>query len=287
MNQYLGDLLSFRCGIREPRQFPEYLATVYAEMDYETGRATTPIIDLTTGAPYFYEARGSYGAIRRNANDFYSEGELVWLDVDTIIRERSHGERSLDTFLHRFTEPAVTGPITKTYTRAQIEALLQEVQPYDWHAFFETYVYHASEHPPADELARAGWRMAYTEKPNVFLEAQQADDHDIEGWYAYGANLSAEGVVSDVREGSPAWRAGLAPGMHVLAVDNQEFSSDVLEYALKKAQRSNAPISLITSQTGWFQTLSLDYHDGIRYPHLQRIDGTPDMLAEIAAPHAK
>ncbi|HLY03254.1 MAG TPA: hypothetical protein VKR56_12260 [Candidatus Cybelea sp.] len=287
MNQYLGDLLSFRAGIREPKQFPEYLATVYSQMDTETGRATTPLIDLTTGAPYYFVARGDYGAIRRNAGDFYTEGELVWLDVDTIIRERSHGARSLDTFLHRYTEPALTGPVVKTYTRAEIEALLDEVEPFDWHAFFEEYVYRTSVHPPFDELARAGWRLVYGEKPNTFIMANEADDHGIAGWYSYGANLSARGVVRDVRYGSPAWRAGLAPGMHVLAVDNQEFSSDVLEYAVKKAQHSSTPISLITSQNGWFQTLSLDYHDGIRYPHLERIEAMPDMLAAIMAPHAK
>ena len=287
MNQYLGDLLSFRAGIREPKQYPEYLATVYSQMDTETGRATTPLIDLTTGAPYYYLAHGDYGAIRRNAGDFYTEGELVWLDVDTIIRERSHGARSLDTFLHRYTEPALTGPIVKTYTRAEIETLLNEVEPYDWHAFFDKYVYQRSVHPPADELARAGWKFVYTEKANVFITASQADDPGITGWYSYGADLSAKGIVRDVREGSPAWRAGLAPGMHVLAVDNQEFSADVFAYALKKAQHSDAPISLITSQTGWFQTLSLDYHDGLRYPHLERIEGTPDMLAAIMAPHAK
>ncbi|MFY9719375.1 MAG: PDZ domain-containing protein [Candidatus Cybelea sp.] len=286
MNQYLGDLLSFRAGIRDPRQYPEYLATIYAQMDYETGRTTTPLVDLTTGAPYYYTARGDYNAIRRNANDFYSEGELVWLDVDTIIRERSRGARSLDTFLHLFTEPAVTGPIVETYTRAQVEALLGQVEPYDWHAFFEKYVYQPTTHPPTDELARAGWRLVYTEKSNEFITAGNADDHAIEGWYSYGAELTAEGVVRDVREGSPAWRAGLAPGMRILAVDNQAFSAEVFEYALRRALQSTAPISLITSQTGWFQTLSLEYHGGIRYPHLERIDGTPDMLASIVAPRA-
>jgi predicted metalloprotease with PDZ domain len=286
MNQYLGDLLSFRAGIREPRQYPEYLATLYAQMDYETGRTTTSLVDLTTGAPYYYVARGDYNAIRRNANDFYTEGELLWLDVDTIIRERSHGSRSLDTFLHLFTEPAVTGPIVKTYTRADVEALLNRVEPYDWHAFFEKYVYHPTPHPPADELARAGWRLVYTNKSNAFITASNADDHGIEGWYSYGAELTAAGVVRDVREGSPAWHAGLAPGMHVLAVNNQAFSEDVLEYALKRAEHSTTPISLITSQSGWFQTLSLEYYGGIRYPHLERIDGTPDMLASIAAPKA-
>ena len=90
MNEYLGDLLSFRAGIRDYKDYPEYLASIYAEMDTETGRDTTPIIDLTAGAPYFFVARGDYHAIRRNANDFYTEGELLWLDVDTIIREQSH-----------------------------------------------------------------------------------------------------------------------------------------------------------------------------------------------------
>jgi predicted metalloprotease with PDZ domain len=286
MNQYLGDLLSFRAGIREPKLYPEYLATVYSEMDYETGRTTTPLIDLTTGAPYFYFARGEYGAIRRNAGDFYTEGELVWLDVDTIIRERSHGARSLDTFLHLFTAPPLTGPIVKTYTREQVESLLQQVEPYDWHAYFEKYVYHPTTHPPTDELARAGWKIVYSARPNEFLTAEDADSHQIDGWYSYGADLSGMGVVRDVREGSAAWRAGLAPGMRVLAVNSQAFSEDVLKYAVRKAQNQVAPIALITSQNGWFQTLSLDYHDGIRYPHLERIAGTPDMLASIAAPRA-
>lgn len=286
MNQYLGDLLSFRAGIREPKLYPEYLSTVYSEMDYETGRSTTPIIDLTTGAPYYYESRGDYHAIRRGSGDFYTEGELVWLDVDTIIRERSHGARSIDTFLHRFTEPSTTGPIVVTYTRSQVEGLLNEIEPYDWHAFFETHVYQPQLHPPTDELARAGWRLVYSSKPNEFLDGS-SDDRTITGWYAYGANLNEEGQVKDVRENSPAWRAGLAPGMHVVAVDGQQFSPESLAYALTHAEHATEPISLIVTQTGWYQTLALDYHGGPRYPHLERIPGTTDMLAAIAAPHAR
>ncbi|MBV9233757.1 MAG: M61 family peptidase [Candidatus Eremiobacteraeota bacterium] len=287
MNQYLGDVLSFRAGIRKPRLYPEYLASIYAAMDYQTGRATTPLIDLTTGAPYYYEARGQYSAIRRNAGAFYTEGELLWLDVDTIIRERSHGERSLDTFLHRFTEPTTTGPIVVTYTRGDVERLLGSVEPYDWHGFFDRYVYRTSVHPPTDDLARAGWRIVYNDKPNEFIAARASDNHVIAGWYAYGATLDNDGVVHDVRENSPAWRAGLAPGMHVLAVNGQQFSSDSLEYALRRAQHSTQPISLIVTQTGWYQTLSLDYHGGTAYPHLERIAGTTDMLAHIVAPHGK
>jgi predicted metalloprotease with PDZ domain len=285
MNQYLGDILSFRSGIREPKQYPEYLATVYASMDTESGRSTTPLIDLTTGAPYYYVARGDYSSIRRNSGDFYTEGELLWLDVDTIIRARSHGARSLDTFLHRFTSPAVTGPIVDTYTRAQVEQLLNEVEPYDWNAFFEKYVYHPVEHPPTDELERSGWKLVYTSHPNEFLQAN--DGGSIDAWYSYGATIGSKGTVRDVRTNSAAWAAGLAPGMVTQAVAGQTFSPGTMAYAIRRAKTDGGTIPLIVSQNGWFQTLTLDYHGGMVYPHLVRIDGVPDMLGEIAAPHAK
>ena len=288
MNQYLGDVLSFRSGIREPKLFPEYLATAYAQMDYETGRTTTPLIDLTTGAPYYYNAHGVY------RSDSPQRRRLLYGGRSALARRRHDHPRAfawrafaghLPASLHRARGHGADR--RDLYARASREFARAASKPYDWHAFFEKYVYHPAVHPPTDELARAGWKIAYTTKPNEFITAQQADDHGITGWYAYGANLSAEGVVSDVRENSPAWRAGLAPGMHVLAVNGQQFSSDVLDYALKRAEHSTAPISLITTQTGWYQTLSLDYHGGIRYPHLERIAGTPDMLAAIVAPHAK
>jgi predicted metalloprotease with PDZ domain len=287
MNQYLGDLLSFRAGIRDPRKYPEYLSTVYADLDYESGRSTTPLIDLTTGAPYFYQARGIYGSLRRSAGDFYAEGELVWLDADTIIRERSHGARSLDTFLHRFTEPSTTGPMVVPYTREQVESLLGQTEPYDWHGFFQKYVYEIAPHPPTDELARAGWKIVYNAKPNEFIEANNENDKEITGWYEYGANISSKGAIRDVRLDSPAWKAGLVPGMTILAVDGQAFAPDVLTYALKRAQGRTTPIAFIVSQNSWFQVINVDYHEGIRYPHLERIEGTPDMLASIMAPHAK
>ena len=287
MNQYLGDLLSFRSGIRDYKDYPEYLASIYANMDTETGRDTTPLIDLTSGAPYYYEARGDYHAIRRGAGDFYSEGELLWLDVDTIIRARSHGARSLDTFLHAYTTPSVTGPVVKTYDRAQIEGLLEATEPYDWHAFFNKYVYSVTIHPPTDELARSGWKLVYTDKPNAFIQAGEGLRHSINAWYSIGASIAARtGRVNDVRAGSPAWQAGLAVGETIAAVDGQGFDPDVFAYALTRAEHGGAPMTMLVSQDGWYSTLTIDYHDGPLYPHLERVPGTPDMLGEIMKPHA-
>lgn len=284
MNQYLGDLLSFRAGIRKPSDYPQYLAALYSQMANEPGRDTEPLIDLTTGAPYFYDlARGEYPSIRRTAGDFYAEGELLWLDVDTLIREKTHGRKSLDTFLHLYSEPALTGPITKTYTRADIEHLLNEVVPYDWHAFFQRHVYEIAKLPPTGELARAGWRIEYTSKPNPFLKAEDALFHRNEQWLTYGFDIDKTGVLTDVREGSPAWQAGMAPGMKLEAIDGQSFTPKVLDYYLGQAQQKQQPTRFTVSQDGWFHTIPVSYFGGPRYPQLVRIPGTKNMLAKIMA----
>ncbi len=286
MNQYLGDLLSFRSGIRKPSQYPQYLAMIYTRMATEPGRDTTPLIDLTTGAPYFYDrARGEYASMRRTAGDFYTEGELLWLDVDTIIREKTHGKKSLDDFLHLYSAPALTGPVTKTYTRAEIEHLLNEVVPYDWHAFFQRHVYEVAKLPPTGELKRSGWRLEYTAKPNPFVKAAEGMFHFDTQWLTYGFNINKMGMLTDVREGSPAWKAGMSPGMKIEAIDGQSFTPKVLNYYMVQAQHHQQPTEFTVSQDGWFHEIPVSYFGGPLYPHLVRIPGTEDLLAKIMAPH--
>ncbi len=286
MNQYLGDLLSFRTGIRKPGDYPEYLAALYAGLANEPGRKTEPLIDTTTAAPYLYEAQGAYPSIRRTAEDFYAEGELLWLDVDTLIRERTRGKKSLDTFLHLYSAPALTGPITKTYTRTAIERLLNEVVPYDWHGFFQQRVYEVAPAPPTAELARSGWRLVYTDKPNRFITAAEKLRHTNDEWYSYGLEIGKGGRVADVREGSAAWQAGMAPGMRLMAIDGQAYTDEVLQYVSIQAEHSNGPTTFLVQQDGWFHTYQVNYHDGPKYPHLVPLPGKPDLLAKIMAPHA-
>jgi predicted metalloprotease with PDZ domain len=286
MNQYLGDLLSFRTGIRKPGDYPEYLAALYARLAGEPGRNTEPLIDTTTAAPYLYQADGSYPSIRRTSGDFYGEGELLWLDADTLIRAKTQGGKSLDTFLHLYSAPSVTGPITKTYTRADIERLLNQVLPYDWHAFFQKRVYEVAPQPPTDELARSGWRLVYTSKPNTFIAAFETLRHANDQWYSYGLEIGKGNTITDVREGSPAWDAGMAPGMTIMAVDGQTFTDDVLKYVSTQAEHANGPTAFLVQQDGWYHTYQVNYHGGPKYPHLVRIAGQPDMLAQIMGPHA-
>lgn len=284
LNEYLGQLISFRAGIRDPKLFPEQVAEAYAYLDNEPGRAYEPLIDTATGAPFLYQARSNYPSLRRTAGDFYTEGELIWLDADTIIRAQTGGRKSLDDFLRAYAGPPNTGPVTVTYTRQDIEHVLASVVPYDWHDFFQRRVYEIALHPPTDELARAGWRLVYTSTPNKFEE--NPVEKEINAWYSLGLSLSMNGEIRDVRYGSPAWRAGLSPGMKVVAVNGEAFDNDVLTYALTRAQHTTAPIDLLTSQNDHYQTFAVNYHGGPRYPHLMRIPGRADMLAKIAAPLA-
>jgi C-terminal processing protease CtpA/Prc len=88
-----------------------------------------------------------------------------------------------------------------------------------------------------------------------------------------------------VRAGSPAWRAGVVADAPILTIDGRKFSQTQLERALERAQRSGEPIVLKLDRPGT-KVFYVNYRGGVRYPHLARIPGTPDMLAQISAPHA-
>jgi predicted metalloprotease with PDZ domain len=286
MNQYIGDLIAFRAGIKgTSRDYPEYLATIYEQMADEPGRATTPIVDLTTGAPYYYVARGTYETMRRGSGDFYTEGELMWLDADSIIRQQTHGRKSLDDYTRLFAS-GVSGPRVVTYTRADVERYLNQITPYDWHGFFEKYVYSIAPSPPSDEIARAGYKYVATDQPNRYVIAAERTGHTIFSWMDAGLLLDDQGKVVDVREGSPAWKAGVGVGMTIYAVNGRSFSRGVWHDAIKASDSNPPSIALLVKQGDEYQTLALAYHGGLKYPHLVRLPGTADMLSSIMAPHA-
>ncbi len=285
MNQYMGDLIAFRSGIKgKAADYPEYLAYIYSLMAYEPGRLTTPIIDLTTGAPYYYASGGDYSSLRRTAGDFYTEGELMWLDADTIVRERTNNQRSLDDYVKIFAG-GVSSPEVVTYTRSDIERYLGEVAPYNWHGFFDRYVYSISPQPPTDEIVRSGYRLVYDSKPNKYMSAAESVGKNVNSWFDTGLLIGQDGTISDVRANSAAWDAGFGVGQTVIAVNSRQFSPAVWKAAVK-ASSSGASITAIVRQAGYYRTVRMAYSAGARYPHLVRIAGTTDMLSDIMRPHA-
>jgi predicted metalloprotease with PDZ domain len=211
---------------------------------------------------------------------------LMWLDADTIIRERTHGKKSLDDYCKVFAG-GVSSPRVVTYTRADLEKYLNEVVPYDWHGFFERYVYSISPKPPTDEIARAGYRLVYNSKPNEYIAAEEKTGKFVDSWYDAGVDIRDDGTVGDVRQGSPAWNAGLAPRMKIVSVNMREFTPAVWRNAIAATSSSTVPIGLIVKHGDNYDELTLHYTGGTRIPHLVRIAGATDMLADIVRPHAK
>jgi predicted metalloprotease with PDZ domain len=286
LNQYLGDMLAFRSGIVNPAEYPEYLAHIYGQMDYEPGRLATPLIDTTISAPYLYQAPKDWASQRRSSGDFYTEGELIWLAADAIIRTRSHGTRSLDDFLKAFAGQRTTPPMVVTYSRQDVEDALNAVQPYDWSGFFQKYVYEVAPHPVALGIELAGYKLVWSSTPNTWdaLDATVAKTHHFE--YSLGFVVDEDGHVADVLQGSPAAIAGMGANTSIVAVNGRRFSADVLQAAVAAAKDPSRRIELITVSDDEYRTIAIDYHGGERYPHLERAAGTPDLLASIMAPRA-
>ncbi|MDQ6823288.1 MAG: hypothetical protein M3Z07_02190, partial [Candidatus Eremiobacteraeota bacterium] len=216
MTQYYGDVMAYRDGIREAKNWPDHVAALYAGYDNEQGRLWRSLGDTATAAPFLYGSPRGYRSQRRGV-DFYSEGALVWLKADALIRRRSHNARSLDTFARAFFGQENTGPVVKTYTRADVIAGMNAVEPYDWTSFFHRWVDAIAVHPP-DGFTDDGWKLVYNDKPS----------HDVRsGDFSFSLGFAApQGAVSDVHFGSPAYKAGLGFGQRIVAVNNRAFSDE-------------------------------------------------------------
>ncbi|HTJ28401.1 MAG TPA: hypothetical protein VMA36_19745 [Candidatus Limnocylindria bacterium] len=282
MTQFYGQLQSERAGLRTEQQFLDGLAMTYASLDSEHGRLDDPLID-TAIASSIRRGMPAWSAERRS-QDYYAEGELLWLEADVIIRERSGGKRSLDDMARAFFgDGHDTDPQVLPYTRDDIIAALNAVQPYDWRGFLAKRLDAIAPHPP-NPFAEAGYKLVYGEKPSAFEKMGNAQRKALDMRYSLGISARQDGTIVDVLTDSPAGRAQIAPGTKILAVDDRTLKSqDQIDAALEAAK--NGPgVTMILVDKDVYRTVTFDYHGGPRYPQLQRIAGTPDVLGDIAKP---
>ncbi len=221
----------------------------------------------------------------RRTTDYYDESLLVWLEAAQIIRSKTSGQKSLDDFCRAFFGPPGGPPTVRPYTLADLVDALNAVAAYDWAGFFKRRVYEVDQ-APLQGLTASGWNLAYSDVPGPVLVARDADHHTVEERYSIGLFLhSDDGTVIDVVRDSPAWQAGLGPGMKVLAVNGRTWSPQNLRDAIAADRGASSPIEMtIQSQSTIFKT-TLDDHRGLQYPRLER-DSAPDTLSELLRPRA-
>lgn len=288
MTRYLGDfVLRGRAGFGSPEFMRDYLAFVAAQMErLRPGRAWRPLADTAVGVPAYGNAPYAWTGERRSL-DYYPEGALIWLEADVLIRTRSGGRRSLDDFCRAFFGGADGAPAVHAYTRADVVAALQAVEPYDWDAFLRTRVDQVQAHAPLGGIASGGWTLVQNDTPNPYMDAYAKVTKQTDLSYSLGFSAKEDGRITDVVHGSPAFAAGLAPAMKLLAIGGRKWSENAAEEVVRAAEKSTQPIELIVESGDTVRTLRADWHGGLAYPHLARDARKPDLLSRIIAPKGK
>ncbi len=301
MTQYLGNVLAARSNLKTPANYRDMLAMSAANLDYKPGREWRPTEDTAIAASILRGGAPAWANWKRG-QDYYQEGELFWLDADTLIRQKTNNQKSLDDFQHIFLgkggntgvpgQPAGwggnTGPNIVPYDRKELIADLKQVLPYDWATFMHERIDNINPRADLAGIERGGYKLVYTDKPNpserTMASAGGRRAAALNIWYSIGLRVTPDGTVADVRWNSPADKARLAPGQKIIAVNGHVFSNDAMKEAIAQAKGSSDPIHLITQADTFVTTADVDYHDGPRYPRLERIDGTPALLDDITKP---
>jgi predicted metalloprotease with PDZ domain len=282
--QYWGNVLAARSGLVSPAGARDALAASAARYDSVTGRAWRTVQD-TVYDPIMNARRPLGWANWQRSEDYYVEGMLIWLDVDTRIREMSGDSRSLDDFARAFYGVNNGSHLPAFYTFDDVVATLNKVQPYDWAAFLRTKLDGHGPGAPLDGLARAGWKLVYTDTPTDYMKGADERNKSLDLTYSLGFTVAQDGAVRNVVWDGLAFRAGLAANSTVMAVNDRVYKPELLKAAIKEAKdaKDGKPIRLLVRKGNVLRTIALDYRDGLRYPRLERIPGTKDRLTSIFA----
>ncbi|WP_158819781.1 M61 family metallopeptidase [Granulicella sp. S156] len=290
LTEYLGDILAARCGIWEPSVYRDRLATIAGYLnDARPGRTWRDLQDTATMAQVLYYAGGPYDNYRRDT-DYYDEGELLWLEVDLTIREKTGGKKSINDFTAAFHGlGGNTGPKVVPYTFEDVVAGLNSVVPNDWAAFLHQRLDSNEFHAPevSGISALSGYKLTYTDKENYWEQLTESENGSVQAEFSLGLLIGGDGRVNDVIVGGLADKAGFGPGMRILAVNGRGYTSTLLHAAIKEAKGKGPAIEFIVENTGYYKVIRLDYHDGEKYPQLERVNGTPARLDDILQPMTK
>ena len=286
--QYYGQVVAARSGLLTKQQAMDSLAMTAATFDTRVGRDWRAMQD-TTNDPIISQRQPKGWLSWQRDEDYYSEGQLIWLDVDTTIREKTNGRKSLDDFARAFYGVQDGDYAPAPYTFEDVVAALNGVVANDWATFLRTRL--DADGPdaraPLDGLARGGWRLAYSDTPTDYMKTLYAELKRNDFTYSLGFQTGEANKIRSVQWNSLAFKSGLAAGMEIVAVNGQAASADRLNEAVTAAKDPATPITLIVKDDDQYRTVVFDYHDGLRYPRLERIAGTPDRLGDILTPRRR
>jgi predicted metalloprotease with PDZ domain len=280
--QYWGFVLAARSGLLTKQQALDAIALTSAQYDVRIGRRWRALED-TTNDPIIAQRRPLSWLSWQRSEDYYSEGQLIWLDTDTLIRQKTGGKKSLDDFAKAFFGVDNGSFVTRPYTFDDIVAALNAVAPNDWAGFLRQRLDGHGPGAPLDGVARGGYKLVYADTPTEYFKSTESARKVTNLMYGIGFVLGKDGVINDVQWDGPAFKAGLTEGMTIVAINGQAYDVDYLKEVIRGAKGSPEPIELLIKNKDEFATVRVDYHEGLRYPRFERVAGTPARLDDILA----
>ena len=277
--QYWGFVLAARSGLWTMDQAKDAIALLVSRYADNRPAFAWRNVQDTTNDPVAMQRRPEPFRNYQMSEDYYSAGQLTWLAVDAKIRELTHEKRSLDDFARAFFGVDDGSWTVKPYTFDDVVAALNGVAPHDWAKFLRERI--DAHAPPLDGVAASGWKLVYTDKPSEYQKTAESDSKAIDYAASIGITVSTkDGKLTDVRWNGPAFKAGVASGSTVAAINGREFSAERLKDAVGATSKGE-PLDLLVKTGDRYRTFRIDYKDGLKYPHLERINGTPDRLTAI------
>jgi predicted metalloprotease with PDZ domain len=278
--QYWGFVLEARAGLMTKQQTLDAFAATAATYDHRVGREWRALED-TTNDPIAAMRRALPWLSWERSEDYYSEGQLLWLDADTLIRERSGGRKSLDDFARAFFGVNDGSYVPLTYTFEDIVKALNGVEPYDWSQFLRSRLDGHGPGAPLDGITRGGYKLVYTDTPTDYFKGSETRRKVNDLTYSLGFVIGNDGRISDVLWDGPGYKNGLTLGTQIVAINSVAFDVDRLKEAIRSAKDPSAAIELLVRSGDRYRAVRIDYHDGLRYPRLERDPGTPARLDQI------
>ncbi|MCP9221545.1 peptidase M61 [Erythrobacter sp. LQ02-29] len=282
--QFWGWVLAARSGLQKKQTFLDAFATYAANYaEGQPGRAYRSVEDTTHDPIINSRAPLPYSSLSRS-EDYYVEGALVWLEADQIIREGTNGAKGLDDFAKAFFGVRDGDWGELPYDFDEVVSTLNGVYPYDWANFLTTRLYGVNQPAPLRGLNMAGYKLVWKEEPNSYDKGRMGGYNYTSLTYSLGVNLTDNGTVSSTLWDGPAFDAGLVDGSQILAVNGTAYSKEAIMDAITAAKGTKDPIELMVKRGDAYRTVKIDYHDGLRYPYLEKTGEGEHGLDRLLAP---
>ncbi len=283
-DQFWGTVLGARSGLQGKDMVLGMLASWAGNFATQPGRRWRSVED-TGHDPVFAARKAKPFPSMSRSEDYYTEGALIWLEIDQIIRELSGGMRSIDDFARSFFGMNDGDYGQLPFEVDEIVARLNAVVPYDWAGFIQTRINTPGQPAPLIGIEKGGYRLAWRDEPNPFDKARMTDAKQLNLAYSIGITIDKDNKVVATQWDSPAFNAGVVPGAKIVAVNGTAYDADGIKDAITAA-KTGAPLELLIQRGTRFQTVAIDYKGGLRWPWLERAapGNAPTGLDRLLAP---